>query len=98
MSGCPVLIQTFCKRSSPLQDLIGATTLMVLPKRSLNDDIITERLDLLVFGVLSGFLSFLASIYLIDSHISWHVNIYSWENISLFECLISLWMDCLLLL
>ena len=37
MSGCPVLIQTFCKRSSPSQDLIGATTLMVLPKRSLND-------------------------------------------------------------
>ncbi|CAN6808202.1 unnamed protein product, partial [Brassica oleracea] len=37
MSVCPVLIQTFCKTSSPLQDLIGATTLMVLPKRSLND-------------------------------------------------------------
>ncbi|KAF3506389.1 hypothetical protein F2Q69_00002232 [Brassica cretica] len=29
MSVCPVLIQTFCKTSSPLQDLIGATTLMV---------------------------------------------------------------------
>ncbi|WZZ40554.1 hypothetical protein YC2023_036813 [Brassica napus] len=91
MSGCPVLIQTFCKRSSPSQDLIGATTLM------LGHNYREAGLNVGVWS--SQWIHFiLASIYLIDSHLSWHVNIYSWENISLFECLITLWMDCLLLL